>query len=175
VTVRDHRPNESYHAGRASCPPGTVAYGGGGFFSLPGGQPFGAGSVYASMPDADGTGWLFAAFGSLYPDTEMWISTHCLPRSQFGETLTVTATDTGPPLNYSILSTSARCLVGYAAYAGGAWLQRVGASTPGWVGYLTVSNMTADDRGWFARGWTFNIADSVQLTATVQCMARVID
>ena len=32
--IRDHRPGY-YHTGGASCPPGTVAYGGGGFFSVP--------------------------------------------------------------------------------------------------------------------------------------------
>ena len=34
--------------------------------------------------------------------------------------------------------------------------------------HLTVSNMTADDRGWFARGYTWE--PDMQLTATVQCM-----
>jgi hypothetical protein len=57
TTVRDHRPNVHLYSGRVSCPPGTVAYGGGGFFSQPGGKPLDqSGNVYASMPDADGTG-----------------------------------------------------------------------------------------------------------------------
>ena len=178
TAVRDHRPTAHLHTGRASCPPGTVAYGGGGFFSQPGGsQPFGINFVYASMPDADGTGWFFAAGGSLLPDKEMWISTHCLPRGQFGQIVTVTATDSAPPgdpssPNYPTLFADARCPFGFA-YAGGAWLHRPGSSTPEWVGYLTVSNMAADDRGWSARAWTFS--GGAELTVMVQCMTLRID
>ena len=173
TAVRDHRPTGYFHAGRASCPPGTVAYGGGGFFSQPGSQPFGGDSVYASMPDADGTGWFFAAAGLLFPDKEMWISTHCLPRGQFGEIVTYTATDTAPDdPRYVTLSAAARCPSGFA-YAGGAFWHSGGSSTPERSGYLTVSNMTADDRGWFARGLAF--VEGAQLTATVQCMTLRID
>jgi hypothetical protein len=173
TTVRDHRPNVHLHSGRVSCPPGTVAYGGGGFFSQPGGQPSAVGgNMYASMPDADGTGWFFANAGRfLPPDTELLISTHCLPRAEFGQIFTYTATDTGPSEDpgspYPTLSAAARCESG-SAYAGGAWLHRKGSSTPEWAGTLTVSNMTADDRGWFARGYTWE--PDMQLTATVQCM-----
>jgi hypothetical protein len=180
--IRRHRPVPSpfIRTGRASCPPGTIAYGGGGFFSEPGGQPFGVGVIIASMPDANGTGWFFATAGGqlLPPEPEMWISTHCLPRAQFGQIISVTATDTVPPGNpgsaaYPILSAAARCPSGFSAYAGGASWHRKGSSTPAWVGYLTVSNMTADDKGWFARGWAF--AADAQLVATVQCMTRRID
>jgi hypothetical protein len=174
TTVRDHRPNVHFYSGRVSCPPGTVAYGGGGFFSQPGGPPEGGGSVYASMPDADGTGWFFATAGSfLPPDTELWIRTHCLPRVQFGQILTVTATETAPPddpssPDHPTVFVAARCPVGFSAYAGGASWHREGSSTPEWMGNLSVSNMTADDRGWFARGYTW--LPDMQLTATVQCM-----
>jgi hypothetical protein len=180
LTIRDHRPLPVgyVHAGRATCPPGTVAYGGGGFVSRPGSQPFGTGGVFASMPQANGAEWFFAAMGSLFPDTELWISTHCLPRSQFGQIFTVTETDTAPPgtpgpgTNYPVLFAGARCPAGSSAYAGGAWLHSPNLP-PAWLGYLTVSTMTADDRGWFARAWTF--LEGAQLTATVQCMTRVID
>jgi hypothetical protein len=178
TTVRDHRPPEPpyLYSGRASCPPGTVAYGGGGFFTQPGGPPEGGGTVYASMPDADGTGWFFAtAGGILPPDTELWISTHCLPRAEFGEIFTVTATETAPPddpssPDHPTVFVAARCPAGFSAYAGGASWHREGSSTPEWMGNLSVSNMTADDRGWFARGWTSAIGGGAQLTATVQCM-----
>ena len=162
------------HAGRATCPPGTVPYGGGGVFSepggLPGSWPFGTSGVHASMPDANGTDWVFAARGTLFPDIEMWIWTRCLPRGEFGHILTVTATDTAPA-NYTTLFAAARCPTGYDAYAGGAWWHRAGASTPTDIGFLTVSNMTADDRGWFARGWA--VPQGAQLTAAVQCMSTV--
>ena len=39
------------------------------------------------------------------------------------------------------------------------------------VGNLTVSNVTADDGGWFARAWIST--EGAQLTATVQCMTAV--
>jgi hypothetical protein len=174
TTIHDHRPNQHLYSGRASCPPETVAYGGGGFFRRQlGGQPSGGGNVYASMPDADGTGWFFAIAGRfLSPDTEMWISTHCLPRAQFGQIVTVTATQTGPmndpsSTNDPTLFAAARCPPGLSAYTGGAAWYRGDSSTPEWVGNLTVSNMTSDNRGWFARGWTFEAG--TQLTVTAQC------
>ena len=116
-------------SGRVSCPPGTVAYGGGGFFSQPGGPPEGGGrrGLYASMPDADGTGWFFATAGGTFlpPGTELWIRTHCLPRAQFGQILTVTATETAPPdrpsaPGHPAVFVAARCPAGFSAYAGGA-------------------------------------------------------
>ncbi len=39
-SIRDLR-GGYYQSGRVDCPQGTLAYGGGGFFSRPGGQPFG--------------------------------------------------------------------------------------------------------------------------------------
>jgi hypothetical protein len=162
------------HTGRATCSPGTLAYGGGGVFSepggLPGSWPFGSHAVYASMPDANGTDWVFAALGSLHPDLEMWTWTRCLSSGGFGHILTVTATET-PPSTYTRLFAAARCPTGYHAYAGGAWWHRAGSSEPAFYGYLSVSNMTADDGGWFARGWTD--VQGGQLTATVQCMSTV--
>ena len=175
--IRDHRsePYPAYtHVGRASCPPGTVVYGGGGFFQKPGGEPSATGAVYASLPGANGSDWFFAATGTLFPDTEMWVGAHCLPRSQFGELTTLGDTDNAPPgPGYHTLYATARCPAGYSAYAGGARLHHGSDSLADWVGYLTVSDMTADDRGWFARAWTF--AEGAQLSATVQCMTRVID
>jgi hypothetical protein len=179
TTILDHRPPVPpfLYTGRASCPPETVAYGGGGFFRQLGGQPFGIGTVYASMPDADGTGWFFATGGAATPpDTELSVSTHCLPRAQFGQIVTVTATQAAPPDDPgSPVFITARCPFGFSAYAGGAWWHREGSSTPEWLGNLTVSNMTADNRGWFARGWTQAIGADTQLTATVQCMTLRID
>jgi hypothetical protein len=177
TTIRDSRPVARYpHFGRALCPPNTVAYGGGGFFTRPGGTPFGGFSVYASMPQNNGTEWFFGAAEPLFPDKELWVSTHCLPRSQFGQILIVTETDTSPPgASYPTLSVAARCPAGSFAFAGGAWWHRASGATPEWLGYLTGSNMTADDRGWAARGWAFNLGEPVRLTARVECMTRVID
>ena len=97
-----------------------------GFFSQPGGQPFGIMSLYASMPIADGTGSFAAPGSTVFPDAELWISAHCLPRAQFGQIITVTETDTAPPdipsfPNYPTLFAAPRCPFGFA-YAGGAWV-----------------------------------------------------
>lgn len=159
------------HYGGASCPPGTVAYGGGHYFPKPNGQASAGYSVYASMPGASGTFWVAGASGP----SDMVVVTQCLPRSQFGQIVTVTATDTAPDEwprwpNYPVLFAGAHCPAGYAAYAGGAWLHYFGLPTPQPVGYLTVSDMTYDDQGWFARAWT-NYPHA-QLTTTVQCMTR---
>jgi hypothetical protein len=174
--IRNHDQYQYDYSGRATCPPGSVTYGGGAFMHQVGGQPFRADYVYASMPDANGTDWFVGAQSSqLLPDKELSIGTHCLPRSQFGQITTVTATATAPAdanyYPYATLFDAAHCPTGYHAYAGGAWFHRAGSSTPEKVGYLTVSNMIADDTGWFARGWTSTAG--AQLTATVQCMTTV--
>ena len=80
------------HYGGASCPPGTVAYGGGHYFPKPNGQASAGYSVYASMPGASGTFWVAGASGP----SDLVVVTQCLPRSQFGQIVTVTATDTAP-------------------------------------------------------------------------------
>ena len=128
------------------------------------------------MPDASGTGWIYAVWDPYTSDPEATVSAHCLARSQFGELATVFATDEAPPDHGGpapILFASARCPAGFYAYAGGAFLHRPDTATPEWVGYLTASSMTADDRGWYARGWTF--APGAQVSAVVQCMTRIID
>lgn len=150
VSVQD--PNRNY--GRASCGPGYVAYGGGLFFNVNGQASAGA-RVYASMPGAAGFDWSAAASGPAA--SEMVVATHCLPRDQVGQIVGVTATDTAPDEwprspNYPVLYTSAHCPEGYAAYAGGAWLHYFGSPlTTAPLGNLTVSEMTYDNRGWFAR------------------------
>src|SRR4051812_29176845 len=145
LTIRVHT-IAPFQQGRASCPPGTVAFGGGGRYTRPDGTPTEPGAVVASMPDPDLTHWTFAAGGSVsvYPDSELRVRAHCLPRSQFGQIVTATASDTAPdrqpqPANYPVLSAGARCPLGFYAYAGGAWLQPSGSSAPAWVGYLSVS------------------------------------
>jgi hypothetical protein len=174
TVVRNHgNPWDTWnHFGRAACPPGTVAYGGGHYFNADGQASAGA-FTYASMPDA--SGWTVGASSRTAAAPDMVIAAHCLPRSQFGQILTVTATDTAPDVwprapNYPVLSAGAHCPAGYGAYAGGASLHHFGSPTPEPVGYLLVSDMTYDDQGWFARAWT-NYPHA-QLTTTVQCMTR---
>jgi hypothetical protein len=161
--------------GRRGCPPGTVAYGGGHYFTRYGqGQVASGSRTYADMPDPDTSGWSAGAWGRDAPD--LVVVAHCLPRSQFWQILTATVTDTAPAdvqpsyPNYPVLFAGAHCPAGFYAYAGGAWLHRVGNSTPDAVGYLTVSDMTYDDQGWFARAWVH--VQHAQLTTTVQCMTR---
>jgi hypothetical protein len=161
------------HFARTACPTGTVAYGGGHYFNR-GGQPASGGFTYASIPDT--TGWMVGASSRSSDAPDMVIVAHCLPRSQFGQIVTVRATDTAPAdvqpsyPNYPVLFAGAHCPAGFFAYAGGAWLHRFGDSTPTWAGYLTVSDMTYDDQGWFARAWVNT--KHAQLTTTVQCMTR---
>jgi hypothetical protein len=177
MAIRDHRPYEYYQAGRATCPLGTIAYGGGGLIRTAAGQPLPAGAIYASTPGVYGDQWLFAGVGDLSPGHELLISTHCLPRSQFGLLVSVTETETAPnptpTLSAPTTWVTARCPAGFYAYTGGAFIHRKGSQTPEFIGYLRDSTMTADDRGWFARAFTF--VDDSQLTAVVKCMSRVVD
>jgi hypothetical protein len=173
-TLRVHPRTPNAPFALAPCPENTVAYGGGGFYTRAGGPPIGSSNVYASMPDPSGTHWFFGAGLPGITDADLWVGTHCLPRREFGQILTVTATDRAPYTvprapNYHVIYAAARCPEGYAAYAGGAWLHAAGSTAPAPVGYLTVSNMTSDDRGWFARAWM--VLAGSQITTTVKCMS----
>ena len=173
-TIRVHQGWPNIPFALAPCPEGTLAYGGGGFYTRTGGDPIGGGSVYASMPEGNGTRWFFGATAPYLSDQELWVSAHCLPRSEFGSIVENTSHHSGPSVitsagGYPVLSATANCPSGYAAYAGGAYLHRSGSTAPAVVGYLTASTMTDDDRGWYARAWTSQA--NATLTTTVQCMS----
>jgi hypothetical protein len=180
VTLHDNRSHwlGLHFASRALCPRGTIAYGGGGFFHRPSSAPTVQDDqpVSASTPLSDGSGWLFAGTlldAGLAKDEEVTTSTHCLPRTEFGEIRSVTeifapapdAPKSGgnffPPL--PIVFGAARCPAGFYAYAGGfAW-------SPAGHGGTDTSVMAAGDRGWFAMGRAF--LPDARLSVTVQCVA----
>jgi len=175
VTKRDDR---LFRTGsvtaRTDCPRGTVAYGGGGF-SGGAAQPRAAESVFASVPDAAGTGWVYGVWDPFFSPSEATVTAHCLPRAQFGELATVYATAEYPPgwppsSGYPTVQTTARCPAGFYAYGGGAFVHMAYTPTPERVGWLTVSTMTADDRGWYARGMPW--LPGAQISAQVQCMTK---
>ena len=82
-------------------------------------------------------------------------------------------------VNRSVTSTNslgqvfvgARCPAGFSAFAGGAWYHDAGSQAPMRYGNLRASEMTSDDRGWFAGGDVF--ASGIELTAKVRCNDRL--
>jgi hypothetical protein len=172
-TLRDHRGGWRTHVTRATCPEGTIAYGGGGNTSV-NGTPTTTSGLYmvASMPGTDAREWIFGGAGELGNNTTLSVGTRCLPRAELGSIVTVRETVAAPTsVEYPVIYVGARCPTGYFAMSGGAFLHRAATPlTPEWVGYLTVSNMAADDQGWFARAWTFN--PDARLTAVVRCVTR---
>lgn len=171
-TLRDHRGGWSPRVMRVSCPAGTIAYGGGGFTTVQGSPTWQGSYMFASLPSTDPAEWIYGAYGEVNTKTNLFVSTHCLPRSELGSIVTIRETVTAPDNVYNPeIFVGARCPTGYWALAGGALLHRNGNYlAPEHVGYLTSSNMAADDQGWFARAWTFT--QGAQLTAVVRCMTR---
>ncbi len=168
LTVRDHRTGWRSYVKSVTCPAGTVAYGGGGN-ELTGGVPTGRLYTFGSMPS--GNGWTYAATGTL-GTSQLAVGAHCVPRAKLGNIVTVSNTATRPDVTGrpQILA-SARCPSGYFAFAGGAWYHPVGSTTPEWRGYLTTSDIAADERGWFAVGTTWY--PGTQLTSVVRCTNRL--
>ena len=168
LTVRDSRTGWRSYVKSVTCPAGTVAYGGGGN-ELTSGVPSGRLYTFGSMPS--GNGWTYAATGTL-GTSHLAVGAHCVPRAKLGNIVTVSNTATRPDVTGrpQILA-SARCPSGYFAFAGGAWYHPVGSTTPEWRGYLTTSDIAADERGWFAVGTTWY--PGTQLTSVVRCTNRL--
>ena len=159
-----------YSIHQRQCPPGTVVYGGGGFFHQPGSLPnpfshdFHA--VYASMPTRNG--WFFGAYTG---DTTTEVMTHsvrCLPNAQIPIIRSVTNSYFPNANDQFFASGSAQCPVGFHAYSGGAWWHTRESMVPSRVGYLKDSRAFGDAGGWYATG---NAAPSVSavLSVTVRC------
>jgi hypothetical protein len=175
LTVRDHTGQiHQPYVRKVTCPTGTVAYGGGG--TVYNGSVFDQDGLYIYGSKPDGASWSFAGFGTL-GTRSLGVETHCLPRARLGKIVTVEQTVTSPDQTIPGSGTrrpvfvGARCPAGFAAFAGGAWYHPIGSTTPSWDGYLRVSEMSADERGWFAGGDAFK--PNTQLTTKVRCTDRL--
>ena len=164
--------SDNYVKGREiSCPTGTVPYGGGAFTTFQGEPSVGAMTI-ASMPSVSGWSgtpvWRYVGVGG---GNELHLSAHCLPRAKLGRLVTVTES-TAATVPYRPVAISARCPSGYFAFTGGAHISADnGNSSPDYRGYLTTSNMAADDRGWTAAGYSF--LPGTRVNATVMCTTRL--
>lgn len=154
-----------------TCPTGTVPYGGGAFNTYQG-QVSGGPMTIASMPSVGSwSGFPVWRYVGVYGSNELHLSAHCLPRAKLGRLITVTES-TVAPVPYRPVAVGARCPSGYFAFTGGAHISADnGNSSPDFRGYLTSSNMAADDRGWMAAGYSFQAGTRVN--ATVMCTDRL--
>jgi hypothetical protein len=168
--LREHRTGWHTYVRTATCPTGTLPYGGGSFVNGVNGYVDLAGLYdYASFPS--GQQWYVGRAGDL-GNRYLWTSTHCLPRAKLGSVVVRSATTTGAnTTNRTNIAAGVRCPDGYFAYSGGAYFHAQGDSWPVWKGYLQVNTMSADERGWYAKGLSFE--PNIQLTAVVNCTTRL--
>jgi hypothetical protein len=168
--THDSRGGFNYYVRKATCPTGTVAYGGGG--TIYNGSVYDMQGIYAYASRPDDASWTYAGAGDLFGRV-LAVETHCLPRAKLGRITTVEQTVTTPAAQgRQPVFAGARCPAGFSAFAGGAWYHTTTtSSTPSWLGYLRVSEMTADGRGWFAGGDSFT--PSMELTTKVRCTDRL--
>jgi hypothetical protein len=168
LNVRDHRSSFHVTSGKVMCPTGTVPFGGGGYVSEFNSPAATGLQMVGSMP-RDG-GWTFAGAGVLFENQSLKVWTHCLPKARLGQISTVTQTvraaDPRPGVQPAVVG-GARCPSGYFAYAGGAYLHKVGSSAPAWLGFFNVNSMAADDRGWMAIAHVHQ--PGAQLTTIAKC------
>jgi hypothetical protein len=176
VRLRDHtgQAHQPY-VRKITCAAGYVAYGGGG--TVYNGTVYDPQGLYVYGSKPDGASWSYAGFGALGSDRSLGVETHCLPRKKLGKIVTVEQTVTSPEQKIPGSGTrrpvwvGARCPAGFSAFAGGAYYHPIGSTVPSWDGYLRVSEMTSDDRGWFAGGDAFK--PNTQLTTKVRCTDRL--
>ena len=170
LAVRDHRSSswDSY-VRRATCPSGTVAFGGGANVVSNGVYDVAGLSTFGTKPEA--RSWTYGGAGDL-GDRTLLIESKCLPRARLGKIVTVqdTVGGTGATGRQRVIG-SARCPEGYFAFAGGAFFSASGSTTPTSSGYLQANMMSPDDRGWLAIGETY--VPYAQLTAKVRCTDRL--
>lgn len=172
LTLRDHTSGSwRTYSRRATCPAGTVAYGGGGNVVQATGS-YDAVGLYTHSTAPEGRSWAYAGTGAL-GGRMLRVETGCVPRARLGRITTVTGTATGPAVvqGRHPLVASARCPEGYVAFAGGGSLGAAGSDVSSWVGYLRANLMAADDRGWLVVGDTF--VPNTQLTVKVRCTDRL--
>ena len=170
LTIRDSRPAHwGYYVRQATCPEGTVAYGGGANMTTTGTYDIDGLYTYGTKPD--GRSWTYAGAGQL-GSRALLIESKCLPRARLGRIITVkeSASGQGHP-NRPTLVAAPRCPADFVAVAGGAWWHSTENNAPTWAGYLTANQMSSNDAGWVAVGKSFGGA--VILTAKVTCTDRL--
>jgi hypothetical protein len=170
LAYRDHSGNTwGNHVRKATCPEGTVAYGGGANVVANG--VYDVAGLYTFGTRPDGRSWTYGGAGALSGRT-LLVESKCLPRARLGKIVTVNDTVAGPGTagRHRVIG-SARCPEGYFAFAGGAFFHPSGSAAPSWSGYLQASMMSPDDRGWLVVGETF--VPYAELTTRVRCTDRL--
>jgi hypothetical protein len=169
-TLRSHQQGVwAYDNKQATCPQGTVAYGGGANVVAQG--VYDAKGIYTYGTRPDDRSWTNAGTGELN-ERSLVVETHCLSRAKLGTIVTVEQTVTSPNLSgRQRVFVAPRCPAGYFAFAGGGWFHAGSSTAPGWYGYLSANMMAVDDGGWFVAGDAFN--PNSRLTARVRCTNRL--
>jgi hypothetical protein len=167
--LRSHISGWGSHVKTATCPLGTVAFGGGGNMTSTG--TYDVDGLYTFGTRPVGRSWTYAGAGEM-GSRGLLVEAHCLPRRKLGKIVTVNNTVTGPDLTgrHRVFG-GARCPEGFVAFAGGAWFHQPGTSFPTWDGYLAINMMAPDDRGWLAIGDTFR--PGTKMSTRVRCTDRL--
>ncbi len=136
--VRSHIGGWGSHVRKATCPLGTVAFGGGGNMTTTG--TYDVDGLYTFGTRPEGRSWTYAGAGEL-GSRALFVESHCLPRKKLGRIVTVNRTVTGPDIvggRHRVFG-GAGCPAGFVAFAGGAWFHQPGASVPTWDGYFQIT------------------------------------
>jgi hypothetical protein len=105
-----------------SCPPGTSAFGGGGYFTAADGSLSPGARLYADAPTADGKSWLFRAKG-LSASQIVHATVRCVPpvAPPLGHFYSVVTVSKNVAFSASGTSGTAVCPTGAKPVSGGAW------------------------------------------------------
>lgn len=152
------------HQGTVTCPAGTRAFGGGGWFE----KPFGALSgdsfgMKVNSLTSDGTGWTFAGATTNRID-RLTIYTQCAPlRNSYVASGIVASSDDGSQRNVY-----AACQPGYTALSGGAFLAN-GNGGPAGAGLIKYSIPASDNR-WYVQGAAYTGSTKDKIISYLQCI-----
>jgi hypothetical protein len=157
--------------GRASCPAGMRAFGGGGYWRTATGVSS-SGKMYSNTVTFDGTGWTFSG-ATTNPTDRLTVITQCAPLP--GSHVLTNQGPLGPDIHNPRVRVD--CDAGYLPISGGAFLStNAYAESPGVIGYSHQPRLTDPTSpyifGWHVYGYRSSSATN-WILAVAQCVPDV--
>lgn len=135
-----------------TCPAGTSAFGGGGYFTRPNGSLSPGHRLYADAPTPDGRGWLFRALGAA-SNQILHATVRCIPppAPPLGHFYSVVTASTNVANTQGGTSGKAVCPTGTKPVSGGAWWTTSSGAIDS-LAVLTSSESTHSPDAWQGAG-----------------------